>query len=536
MTSSPAARPGDSFTRRLERLAEPVGTFWGLGLGVVASGTTPCTDLSIVRIPRSEEENSDDDLTALLLHEWGHRAIAPGSATRGIFWEILARAEGIRDRGEAVNIASDLLIDRWYLRHPRWCRLFAAAERRILEASRDDRSGSAQDDDDPVRDLFLDAYLRLGAWEALRERLDVPRLPATEVALDALFDSGATLDERVRCFFRAVAPFFARRPHGGFAQGHRRAKSGARGPSARSLLGLPHAGRSPSWDARELVRLLVSSGVRVTEATLAEICGKPVAGQVRARLRVLESLTRVEPTVSRKLSRLRSERFDGDTLWRPGDSMRSLEAIASAERGGLLLPGVTTLRRRFTRDCADTPGIHSICLVVDDSASTQGGILQGELDAAVAVLEAGRRLGALLSAVVFGSEITASFPPSADAERIELLLASLHGMSGGTRLAPALWRAVSFKPRDGRRLATVVFTDSYVFDARDVTAPLAELVGLGPVVLFCVEDHLDEELLAAVATLRSPPRVVRHRPGAPLIDAALEVLDGAARPAAPFSR
>jgi hypothetical protein len=75
-------------------------------------------------------------------------------------------------------------------------------------------------------------------------------------------------------------------------------------------------------------------------------------------------------------------------------------------------------------------------------------------------------------------------------------------------------------------VATVLFTDTYVHDTRQCLPSLSRLRERGPLVLFLVEHVLDQEFVQAVGRLPKPPRLVRHRPGAPLVDQALGVLTG----------
>jgi hypothetical protein len=121
--------------------------------------------------------------------------------------------------------------------------------------------------------------------------------------------------------------------------------------------------------------------------------------------------------------------------------------------------------------------------------------------------------------------VVAAVPIGRDYDHIATLLGSLAGQSGGTRVAPALDLALRDAARVRGRVATVVFTDSYIFDVGEAMPLLADLVLRGPTVLFCVESHLDRELMEAIGRLMAKPRVVRHRPGERLVDVALEVFE-----------
>jgi hypothetical protein len=332
------------------------------------------------------------------------------------------------------------------------------------------------------------------------------------------------LDDRVRGFLRVVAPLFEPDSSRRWRVA-RRGTKGPRGGPCPPVIGRSAPWRRRQWDASELVRLLVSSGLRVPDETLESICGPRVRRQVRARIRVLESLVRVEPHVQRLESKLRSERFEGSTFWRVGEPIRELQPIVTLERSGVLLPGVTTLRRRYFQTRLQEPQLHSVCLIVDNSGSTQGAVIENELDAAVALLEACRRQRSLASLVVFGSDVAGKVEPGHEYDRVAMMLAGLEGQSGGTELAPALLQATRYLPKGGRQMATVIFTDSYIFDTLQSLPHFRTLSGAGPVVLFCVADHVDDDLLEGLRTLDRPPRIVQLGPGQALVDEALRVFD-----------
>lgn len=522
-----ASVPADAARGRLDECADRVAAFWGVQMPVVV-GEVAATDWNVVQMPSDWAEMPDATVLGLLLHEWGHRTLAPVGIVQALWWELLAKLAGIGDSHEAVNLATDLLIDRFYASHPLWggsYREFLGREHeRFLERAR----MAEHDGGDPLSDLlggcYQDLLARVATADGLAHGLDHE---LARTANDVLLDDRRPLDDCMRGFFEAVAPVFrARRSkisplqHGG----QRRSKGSGRGPVV-ALVGRPAAWRSATWDARELVRLLVSAGVAVPDPVLDEVCGARAA-EVRARLRVAWSLARVERTVARLERRLTGERQENSTLWRVGDTLRTLDPILTFERSARLIPGVTTLRRTRTSQQRDTAGLGALCLIVDNSGSTSGPVMETILDAAVGLLEAARRLRVPASLIVFGTGVVAAVPIGRDYDHIATLLASLESQSGGTRAAPALELALRDAARVRGRVATVVFTDSYIFDVREAIPPLAALVARGPTVLFCVESRLDSELMEAVGALTAAkPRVVRHCPGDRLVDVALEVFD-----------
>jgi len=507
--------------RRLSALASPISAFWGQGLRVTASGETAYFNWREVVIPEGNCELSDEALTCLLLHEWGHRTLAPVTVARGYWWEILARLEGIAPTADAVNIACDLIIDDWYIRHPLWGQAYSRNELAEIHKRLGDAEVRARLHGNPLYRLLIACYASI--LDAAKElpRFEV-ETPLAEAALGELFDGSRTMDDRVRGFCRVASPVF--REWARLNAVPMRERGTGLGVPLEPIVGRARPWRGKNWNPDELIRLLVSNTGQVPKDWLSEICGAGVARKVHARLRVLESLARVASRVEAATERLRIDRYEGVESWRVGEPLHELDAKATLERSGLILPGLTTVRKRRGRSHEAQSALPALCLVIDNSGSTQGAVIEGELDAAVALLEVARRTNVSVSAIVFGSDVVASVAPGRKHDEIEMLFGGLSGQSGGTALAPALRQAISWLPADGSSMGTMVFTDSYVWDAIESASLLPALTARGPVVLFCVEDRLDSKELYWLRSVRPAPRIVQYHPGHPLVDEALEVL------------
>lgn len=511
----------DDPAARLRRLAGEVGAFWGEGIPVAVEDGAPSFDWRLVRIPPEEiGARDDEELVCLLLHEWGHRCLAPRTIDQGLWWELLARMEGIVASRAAVNILCDLLVDRWYLEHAEWGAAYRRAERRALDRLLALPEARARAQGNPALGLLLACYERLGGWQELLGDLRLDRELAAR-CLDALFDESRPLEERVRDFLHEGAsalrsPFELR---GG--RGRRGAPEGEVLPP---LLGSLTPWIGPAWNAGALIRRLAAYPLTLPPAVLEEVLGAEAASEARAGLRVLASLLRVERQVDRAVESIRQQRAEGSELWRIGDPAHELDALLTLERAGLLLPGLTTLKRRRAARPAPRPKLPRLVLVVDNSGSTAGEILAAELDAAVALLEAARRLGVDVGLVVFGSSVHAAVDPGPHHGRIARLLAALNGQSGGTELAPALRRVRAMLPPEPEPMGTVVFSDSWVFDGAEAALQVGDLLLRGPVVLFLSDTSYDSSFLAHIRALRPGPSLVLHRPGQALVDETLRVL------------
>ena len=514
----------DAALSRLQRLAADVGAFWGAGIRVAIDDGSPCFDWQEVRIPLEDAvARSDEALSCLLLHEWGHRCLSPRTVEQAMWWQLMARLEGVRAAREAINIACDLLVDRWYIDHPgvgaRYREIERQSQLEFLATPLAQRRMEA----DPSLAFLTACYAQIGGWQADLADLRLDRDLARAV-LDQLFDERQSLDDRIRGFLRAAASVLRTcGEQAPFGSQRRTAGPGSGGPLP-TLLGSPHPWIGPDWDAGRLVRLLVAHPLPVPASVLEEECGPLLAREVRGQVRVLESLVRVERDVARLVAVARGQRAEGSTSWRIGDPSHELDAVLTLERAGLLLPGITTLRRRRGRNPVPEAALPRLCLIVDNSGSTTGEVIESELDAAVALLEAARRLRVEAGAIVFGSGVHAAVEPGSEHMAIARLFAALHGQSGGTELAPALARAAAMLPASGQSMATVIFTDSYVYDSDDAVRRMRRLVERGPVVVFAAENSLDPRFVAALRSLTPGPRLVQHHPGARLVDEALAVL------------
>ncbi len=503
----------DDFHKRIKKLSESVAHFWGNNLPITVSAETSSFNWMAVNISEHLSYLSDQCLTALLLHEWGHRMISPVTVEQAYWWEILAAQAGIKETAEAVNIATDLIVDYYYLNHKLWANQYQNCEKKLIDEF---------DFGDPVKEFYLQCYLYMAKWED-----DFPHLwsnkDSVKRAVDVLLNENSVLDKRIRQFFQILANIFRLRNQ----SSREIALIIIRGTSAQSIAPYMKGELAPwknkSFDVNRLIRLIKSSGDKFPIKQIEDICGKNNAHQIIARLNILESLVRVESKVTRKINDKRTQHREGVSVWQVGESIKKLDVLATLERSGLLLPEITTLKNLYPQtQVKNPPG--SVCLIIDNSNSTSGLIIQSELDASIALIEASRRLKMDVSAIVFGSDVTASIEPGSEYDRIERLLAELDGQSGGTRLSPALDKAISFAGMQKKKMSTVIFSDSYIFDTRESIERITTLQKKGPVIMFLVEQKLNMDYLEDLKKMDSPPKILSFKPGQMLVDEALDAL------------
>jgi hypothetical protein len=503
-----------AFQKKLYRLAEPVQVFWGQSMKISVSDNSeaPSFTWEDINISMKYRDSSDNDLTCSLLHEWGHRCIAPESTAIQIWWQILARMEGIEADHVAVNIAADLIVDSWYLKHPDWKELY-------LESYTNSYLKDCYRPTEYINPLFcflLNCRSALvGLDEELPERL---RCAGTTKAMSYLFNLKLTQDQNIRLFFRILAPFlkYFKTPD----------SRGSKGDvNSNGTFGLQPISWKPSaWDAEALVKLLSSRGIKVPDTTLNNVCGEKIANRVTARLRVLESLIQVMPSVDRFVENGKQTISTEYEFWKIGDSIRKLDPLRTLERAGSILPGINTLGKRNLKNNQNESENPVLCLIIDDSSSTNGQIMRQQLNASIALLETARKTRKPASLIVFGSHVTTLIKPGQEYQRMEMIIASLQSQSGGTRLAPALTEALRFIPNNGEKMATVVFTDSYLFDIEESISLIPRLMSAGPVALFCTEDRLDDSLVGSLKKLKKSPAIIQVAPNTQLVDAALRIL------------
>jgi hypothetical protein len=506
------------FQKRLQRLSEPIQVFWGQSFKISVQKKTeaPSFSWNDISISMADCDERDEKLVFALLHEFGHRFIAPQTAPLHHWWRILARLEGIEADQLAVNLAADLLVDSWYLNNARWRTVYQKNEKQFIQNTirKINRKPS------PFLAFILYCQsLMLGVAETLP--FETSKETATQ-AMSHLFDAGLTMDQRLQRYFRLLAKLMNRNTPASINAETLKMK-GNEGTRS-SFNPQPINWRLSRRDIEALIRKLRSKGIHLPDADRESIFGKKTAKEIGSRLRLLETLVAVASNVSRFQVKQDTPHSEGHQLWRIGEAAHHLQAQATLERAGIMLPGINTLKRRPVRTSNDQNQISALRLVVDDSASTSGPILRQQLNAAIALLEVARRIQIDVGLVVFGSDVSNTINPCREYTRIELVLAALEGQSGGTCLAPALIEAAGFKTKTHNRVSTVVFTDSYVADVAASIPPVRKMIADGPVVFFCVENLLDSDLVAALKAMPQPPTIIQVEPGVPLVDQALLVL------------
>lgn len=520
--SDPEWEEAVQLKKELKKAATLLQKFWGKNLNcrVVKSPDSRGLTWEDLQIPVATSQLSENELLQLLAHEWGHRCVAPMSIAQAVWWEILAKKENLPDSQELVHFICDMLVDGWYLDQPRWAGIFSFSLQKRFKHILSSSIGN----EDSLTQLVVSCYVVMGRWQESFKTFNLKYDLANQI-VKVLFNEDILLDQRVRQVFQMLAAAIRLQDCNGLAQSTARKSASGESTLNESI----HPGKSTwkdvQWNIDDLVRLLLSKGQRISAENLEQVLGKAVAKSVGSRLKLLESLTRVMPKVRKLTEKNNSGHLSESVLWHAGEPLRKLEAVRTLEQSGVLIPSVTTLKKKYLESEVNDVEMPAVCLVVDNSSSTAGGILQHELDACVAMIEAAKSYRTMVSLVVFGSQVDIAIKPGTDYYKLQMALTGLEGQSGGTSLAPAIHAAQGFCSYTGEKQATVIFTDSYVFDVDESVNGIKSLMKSGPVVVFCVEDSLDNSFVDELKSLKPAPHILATSPDMPLVDDALQIFN-----------
>jgi hypothetical protein len=466
-------------------LADQVESWWGVHLyaRIVDDSSVPRTDWYYVSVPREMLSEDRDSLLTILLHEWGHRTISPRTVRKMLLWQALILDAGVGDPGDLVNIISDVQVDAYYLDPANeWSEVYENGTRRHLELMADQLSGqlrAGHGETLAVQRLALLYDLECLAFCDATGIEHTPILPVTKKVWAILRDVNLSDDERVPAVAREVAYLYPRNTGGSAVE--RSIPAGFWGGCGPGV-------KASARDVPVLLRDLAAHGVAPSERDLVTLLGRE-----RGVMAVDErSMNRAYELLGGALGRIPgSGRFGavdpaGTRTWRPGDQVRELDWIRTIGTFGVSIPGVTTLRR-WESPGAKTSGLvmrRGLCVIADDSSSTWGDTNRAVVGTGVGLIGAAKRWGDEIALVTFG-ESASGVGPGRDYTGMQRRLARCGGLSGGTRLGPALTTASRL--HDGRQsVLTCILTDANIADAEsdEVREGLASLTRIGQVVIF----------------------------------------------------
>jgi Mg-chelatase subunit ChlD len=467
------------------QIARRIQEHWGCHLYLrVVPHAVPSMDWREVILPSSFESWSPAVLWQTLLHEWGHRTVSPISPRRAKLWRRLCEREGLSERqGQSVgNIAADAWVDTWHVQAPEWRAVYAEGMRESLGRYETEHGLATLEAGEKPAKRFARLY---GAfYRRLIERFAPPAPPSPATGLDPeveaaaargvslLFDEAGSVDERVQALGRHLKSWLP--PD----------------PVVLVVTGLPLSGNEKGrpggrWRDADLVVLDAGRRAGFDEGDFESVFDPEELAALRRRAERLRIYARVAPLVRSFLRRRSRVAFTGFRPWTVGRPLRELDVVATLQRSPRLLPNVNTLARRFERrGTSYERGAGAVVIVLDDSGSTEGAVLEREKEAAFSVVATARACGDEVGCVAFGSEVTLSLPLTSHHVRVEEAICGLGSTSGGTSLVPALREAA----RHVRKLdafTILVMTDSEIADTDELETFLRGLPTGSRVVAFC---------------------------------------------------
>jgi Mg-chelatase subunit ChlD len=476
-------------------------------------------DWKVVEIPAEYKFWSRERLLHTLLHEWGHRMISPLSPERGAILRKAAEKEGLsaKQAQQVVNVATDLWLDRQYLQDPSWKATYWEG----LQVSVREARKKLGVEDAPWPAAFSALYARL-----LRD--SAPTAEKQQSIVDPLEDAlgeSPTLEEETRSLARGLweALYEGNTEQPGRVREVARMLRGVLPETQKVLVSVSHSFET-GVDASLTPSLRqVGREAGLSAQDLSDLFGDS-AEEIRRHTTRLDLYEAIVPVVEEFDSRPCQSRRQGHRRWTAGERTRELDAPASLQRAGALIPGVTTLAPRHApKGQQEEKGCGRVCLVIDDSGSTSGSTLRREQEAAFAVIAAARRLGDPVGLVVFGSSVTASEAPTTKYDKLERKIAGLSSSSGGTELAPALSGALEhFSPTLGGAL--MIMTDAGFADQDAAGSKLNALPEGVTCTAFCFGE--ETSIRDAFSEVGASTCVYAASPEEPFAETALNALYG----------
>jgi len=529
----------------VKEVTREVQAYWGshLYVRVVPEGT-PCMDWKEVLLPETYRQWSRERLISILLHEWGHRMISPISPQRGAVWCKVAEKAGL-SAGSAkilINIATDLWLDRAYLENPDWQAVYRSGTRADLVelAASFTRNFQLQsfiaESTEKQKQRLLPVLLH-GIYEYLLlvtgkiERATANANPVCSLAQKLFSSTAADL-------YAEVAAVVGEMYHilfDGFAQPVTRIGELAQllkdwlGSEEQVIKVQIHefSAQVKNSVSSEITEKLHAEAIQagLSPSDLEQIFGRKKLKQFDLQRKRLKLYAQVVPVVKKFLRSRAQMSFAGYRGWHPGQPLKKLDLVATIQRSSWIIPSITTVARRYERKgFATGRGNGGVVIVIDDSGSTDGNVLQREKEAAFAVIAAARSFQDAVAGVVFGSEVTASKPFSNNYLDIENTICSLDSNSGGTYLANAL-REAYLLAENYEDFSLMIMTDAEVDDVNEVMGVARRYPLIGKIVMFCFNEP---DLVAArFGQFISPRfRVFAVSPDQPFAETALEEIYG----------
>jgi hypothetical protein len=254
---------------------------------------------------------------------------------------------------------------------------------------------------------------------------------------------------------------------------------------------IPDISDAEELDLVDLARELQEAGIEPEEHLLYGTPKERALFLTYRRLKLLDRFVEITEKIGS-----RANTSEIPETWRIGDDPEKLDLIETIQRHGVIIPGVTTIKKG-EGNLSGAGGSGSIMLIVDTSDSTKDAylasgssqpkrIIDTIREAAFCIAESARRNGDEIGYVEFAGDVKYRVPPTrTDYEAIiNRILVMTHG--GGTNvLPPAVWTQQQLQ-KNPQKVTTFLITDGEIGDLKYAMPTLEWLNKKGRLVVFLI--------------------------------------------------
>ncbi|MFN7970831.1 MAG: vWA domain-containing protein [Acidobacteriota bacterium] len=457
-----------------------------------------------VLLPKTLASEGTSAIASKLGHEVGHPLVFPRNAHWTEYYTLLLAKLGYQHPKQAMNVLADLFVNDWCMTRTPWARAF----RRWAPSFY--REG-------PNADALWSFLCTMMAVRLDEVRGTAPHIadPVDAEAYRLLFHDDATRRARFESLAELLKERFAAPP-----QPPQLPPGVGAGGSLPPLE--PGAGEEQAREYQEWLQAIAELGENAVFDHVRQQLDPVGAGAGEepddcvARRTLFDML---ELVAFRELLAIEDHHATADgqieagplltTPWRLTDRMSDLRVGDSVRRYGVLVPGLTTVKRvRGPQRRRHNVGRGTLFLVIDTSGSMTH-TLAGVLVIGWAAALGARRFRDRVAALEFASTPTYLVPPGYEYRRLKETLETLQA-GGGTAICPALDQVIEVARRERRKPTTLILTDTWVSEPDEaVLARLKTIKDLGGVNVVCcpTDEDLDswiaegsrQELLKAFA-------------------------------------